>query len=74
MGHSYYLRGKNTNLQRDNAFIVGDAVGLATVDMGEGIGPAVLSGIRVAECILHGGEYSVASIPKYSFPSLLGFR
>ena len=74
IGHSYYLRGKNANLYKDNAFIVGDAVGLATVDMGEGISPAVLSGIRAADTILRGGEYSVASIPKYSFPSLMGFR
>lgn len=74
IGHSYYLRGQNSKFQKDNAFIVGDAAGLATVDMGEGIGPAILSGISAAKCILQGGEYSVASISKYSFPSILGFR
>jgi flavin-dependent dehydrogenase len=74
VGYSYYLRGKNHVLQRDNAFIIGDSVGLATRDMGEGIGPAIQSGIRAAEAILSGGEFSVKSIPKYSFPSILGFR
>jgi len=74
VGHSYYLRGKNAVLRQGNAFIVGDAIGLATRDMGEGIGPAILSGIRAAEAILSGREYTVKSIQKYSFPSLLGFR
>lgn len=74
VGHSYYLRGKNPVLQRDNAFIIGDSIGLATRDMGEGIGPAIQSGIRAAEAILSGKELSVNSIQKYSFPSLLGFR
>lgn len=74
VGHSYYLRGKNHVLQRDNTFIIGDSIGLATRDMGEGIGPAIQSGIRAAEAILSGGEFSVKSIPKYSFPSILGFR
>jgi flavin-dependent dehydrogenase len=74
VGHSYYLRGKNPVLQRDNAFIIGDSIGLATRDMGEGIGPAIQSGIRAAEAILFGRDFSVKSIQKYSFPSLLGFR
>lgn len=74
IGHSYYLHGKINEPRRDNAFITGDAAGLATVDMGEGIGPAVVSGLRAAESILNGSEYSIKSIPKYSFPSLLGIR
>jgi flavin-dependent dehydrogenase len=74
VGHSYYLRGKNPVLHRDNAYIIGDSIGLATRDMGEGIGPAIQSGIRAAETILSGEEFSVKSIQKYSFPSLLGFR
>jgi len=57
-----------------NAFIIGDAAGLATLDMGEGIGPAIQSGIRAAEAIISGQEFSLRSINKYSFPSLLGFR
>ncbi len=74
VGHSYHLRGKAPVLRRGNAFIVGDAAGLATVDMGEGISPAIQSGLRAAEAILSGVEYSVRSIPKYSFPSILGLR
>lgn len=74
VGHSYFLRGKNPVIQRDNAFIIGDSIGLATRDMGEGIGPAIQSGIRAAEAILSGRDFSVKSIQKYSFPSLLGFR
>jgi menaquinone-9 beta-reductase len=74
IGHSYYLHGKTAEPRRGNAFITGDAAGLATVDMGEGIGPAVLSGMRAAESILTGSAYSLNTISKYSFPSLLGFR
>lgn len=74
VGHSYFLRGRNMALRSGNSFLAGDAVGLATVDMGEGIGPAVESGIRVAEAIQSGQEYSVSAISKYSFPSLLGLK
>ena len=74
VGHSYYLRGKAPVLRRGNAFIVGDAIGLATLDMGEGIEPAIQSGIRAAETINYGRDYSVESIHKYSFPSILGLR
>ncbi len=73
-GHSYFLRGRNKNIRNENAFVVGDAAGLATIDMGEGIGPAIQSGIRVAEAISSNVEYSLKSIPRHSFPSLLGFR
>jgi flavin-dependent dehydrogenase len=74
VGHSYFLRGRNTAIRSGNAFLAGDAVGLATVDMGEGIGPAIQSGIRVAEAIHSGQEYSIFTTSKYSFPSLLGLR
>ena len=73
-GHSYYLRQNLPVVHIGNAFLVGDALGLATLDMGEGIGPAIKSGQLAAEVILHGTAYSVASIPHYSFPSLLGLR
>ena len=70
-GHSYYLRHKLPEVRRDNAFIVGDAAGLATLDMGEGISPAIKSGLLAAEAIIHGSDYSVASISRYSLRSLL---
>ena len=73
-GHSYYLRQRLPEIRNGNAFLVGDALGLATLDMGEGIGPAIRSGQLAAEAIIQGVEYSVAGIPRYSFPSLLGLR
>jgi flavin-dependent dehydrogenase len=74
-GHSYYIRSKIPAVQNGNAFIVGDAVGLATLDMGEGISPAIKSGLLAADAILLNKPYSVASIPRYSLKSLirLGF-
>ncbi|HEY3343741.1 MAG TPA: NAD(P)/FAD-dependent oxidoreductase [Anaerolineaceae bacterium] len=74
VGHSYFLSGKHPALRKGNAFLIGDAAGLATLDMGEGISPAIQSGLRAAEAIVSGQDYSVASLHKYSFPSLLGFR
>ena len=74
LGHSYFLRGRNKTTRIGNAFVAGDAAGLATVDMGEGIGPALQSGIRVAKAIHSEQKYTITSIPRYSFPSLLGFR
>jgi flavin-dependent dehydrogenase len=71
-GHYYYLRQRRAKVRLDNAFLVGDAAALATLDMGEGIRPAIQSGIRAAEAIINGGDYSLASIPAYSWPSLIG--
>jgi flavin-dependent dehydrogenase len=70
-GYAYYVRQPCPEVRRDNALIVGDAVGLATLDMGEGIGPAVHSGLLAAEAILHGGDYDIRTIPRVSLlPSL----
>ncbi len=73
-GHSYRLRNKQLHGRQGNAFLVGDSLGLATLDMGEGIGPAIQSGILAADAIATGSDYNLASIPKYSFPSLLRLR
>jgi len=70
-GYNYYLRQNIQHGQLDNAFIIGDAAGLATKDMGEGIGPAVESGILAAEAIIHRKNYSLKSIPKYSIGKIL---
>ena len=70
-GYNYYLRNKNPITQIKNLYLIGDAVGLATIDMGEGIGPAVQSGILVAEAIINRKDYSVKSISRFSFPSIL---
>lgn len=61
-GYSYYLRGPVNVVRRDNAFIAGDAAGLATRDMAEGIGPAVRSGVRAAEAILDGRSYELDDV------------
>ena len=65
-GYSYYMRENVRNVQNKNAYIIGDAAGLATIDMGEGIGPAIESGILAANAILNGEQYTVESISKYS--------
>ena len=70
-GHAYYLRQAVPEVRRDNALIAGDAVGLATRDMGEGIGPAIRSGLLAAEALLHDGDYDLRPIPRLSLlPSL----
>jgi flavin-dependent dehydrogenase len=49
-------------VRRDNAFITGDAAGLATRDMAEGIGPAIRSGKRAAQSILEGTTYRLDDV------------
>jgi menaquinone-9 beta-reductase len=67
-GYSYFLRGPAGTIRHGNAFIVGDAVGLASVDMGEGIGPAVQSAVSAAAAIAEGREHSLEGISRYSLP------
>lgn len=70
--HTYYLRQRLPEISRDNAFIVGDAAGLATRDMGEGISASIKSGLLAADAIINGGVYSVTAIPQYSlFPGVI---
>lgn len=66
----YFLRHKGT-ARVDNAFVIGDAAGLATRDMGEGIGPAIESGLLAADAIAKGGRLSFRSIPRFSLRSVL---
>ena len=70
-GYHYYLRQNVEVGESDHAFITGDAAGLATLDMGEGIGPAVESGILAAKAIIHGSRYSLKSVRKRSFIRIL---
>lgn len=74
LGHAYYLRRGVRGWRQGNALLAGDAVGLSTLDMGEGIGAAIRSGILAAESILSGGEYRLGGIPRYSLGSLLFSR
>ena len=65
-GYSYYLRGDVDVVRVDNAFITGDAAGLATRDLCEGIGPAIRSGQRAAASILTGCEYRLEDLSPFS--------
>ena len=75
-GKKFAVRTRQYSIRRyefesDHAFITGDAAGLATLDMGEGIGPAVESGILAAKAIIHGSRYSLKSVKKHSFTRIL---
>ena len=61
-GYSYFLRGNVEVVRIGNAFITGDAAGLATRDMAEGIGPAIRSAHRAADAILQGTSYELDDV------------
>jgi flavin-dependent dehydrogenase len=61
-GYSYYLRGNVGGFRAGNACIAGDSAGLATVDLGEGIGPAIRSGLAAARALVGDGDYSLGDI------------
>lgn len=65
-GYSYFLRDVTDTPRQGNAFVVGDAAGLATRDMCEGIGPAVRSGLLAARAIADGADYSLDSVGAYT--------
>lgn len=69
--HTYFLRQSLENLRYENAFLIGDSAGLATPDMGEGIGAAIRSGLAAAHTIISGEEYNLKNVPRYSFWSIL---
>ena len=73
-GYSYYLRGNVDVVRNGNALIVGDAVGLATVDMGEGIGPAVRSALLAADTIIENDEYDLKKLARFSVPAFFRNR
>ena len=72
-GYVYHLRGNDFEVVTDNLYIIGDAAGLATRDMGEGIGPAIQSGLLAADSILGRSAFSLGEVPRYSLiPPWLG--
>jgi flavin-dependent dehydrogenase len=71
-GHAYYVRQDTPQLRVGNAFVVGDAAGLATSDMGEGIAAAVRSGLLIAEAIATGKPIDVRKIRRWSQPGPIG--
>lgn len=74
VGHSYSLSTRKPLIRRGNALLVGDALGVSTLDMGEGIGPSIQSGINAANAIISNTPYTLHGISRYSFPSLLGLQ
>jgi geranylgeranyl reductase family protein len=66
-GYTYMIRRKDPPMERVGVMILGDAAGLATPDMGEGIGPAIDSGLLAAESLATGKPLSARSIRRHSF-------
>jgi flavin-dependent dehydrogenase len=73
-GYSYFLHPHQVQPRRGNAFVVGDAAGLATRDMCEGIGPAVTSGLMAARAIMGGGEFDLGTIDAHTLGQPLARR
>jgi len=67
-GHAYLLHGHAARKQIDDGMLlVGDAAGLAYPQSGEGIRPAVESGLMAAAVILEAqGDYSRRQLQAYS--------
>jgi geranylgeranyl reductase family protein len=66
-GHAYLLYGRGRrNLLADGAVLVGDAAGMAYPQSGEGIRPAVESGLLAAWTIIEAqGDYRAARLAPY---------
>ena len=66
-GHAYLLYGRGKrNLVADGALLVGDAAGLAYPQSGEGIRPAVESGLLAAWTIIEArGDYGETRLAPY---------
>lgn len=67
-GHAYLLHGHAVRKQVDDGILlIGDAAGLAYPQSGEGIRPAVESGLMAADTIVRAaGDYSQAKLKPYS--------
>ena len=73
-GHAYLLHGYSPRkLVSDGVLLIGDSAGLAYEQSGEGIRPAVESGLIAAQVLqMASGDYSAAQLVRY--PELLGKR
>ena len=69
-GHPYFLFAYEGDVRRDNCFLIGDSAGLASIDLGEGIGPAIESGKMAAAEIIGDGAYTREAITHYSLGGL----
>ena len=72
-GFTYYVSGATDTHRLGNAFICGDAAGLATRDLAEGIGPAIRSGVLAADSIATGATYDTSRIATRSLPGPPGW-
>lgn len=70
-GHPYYLWSDSGSVKQDGCFLIGDSAGLASVDLGEGIGPAVESALMTAREIAGEGAYVTDAVTRYSFGGAL---
>jgi menaquinone-9 beta-reductase len=66
-GHAYLLYEKHTRRVVDERLLlIGDAAGLAVPQSGEGIRPAIESGVMAAETLIAAtGDYSAAALERY---------
>jgi geranylgeranyl reductase family protein len=66
-GHAYHLFGRSQRKIVDDAvLLIGDSAGLAYPQSGEGIRPAVESGLMAAEIVASaGGDYRRANLDRY---------
>jgi flavin-dependent dehydrogenase len=65
-GYVYHLQSLEKVVKKDKIFLVGDSAGLATLDMGEGIGPAIQSGMKAAAAIVDKSPFSLEGISPFS--------
>lgn len=67
LGHAYLLYGEmRQNLVQDGALLIGDAAGLASSPSGEGIRPAIESGLLAARTIIEAkGRYTRPQLESY---------
>lgn len=67
LGHAYLLYGKTQrNFVADGVLLIGDAAGLAYSQSGEGIRPAIESGLLAAKALIEAkGDYSRAKLGDY---------
>jgi flavin-dependent dehydrogenase len=66
-GYSYFMRARGQGADRaGSAYLVGDAAGLSTRDLCEGIGPAVRSGLQAAESIVTGAAYDLSTVDPHT--------
>jgi menaquinone-9 beta-reductase len=67
LGHAYLLYSKTQrNFVDDGILLIGDAAGLAYSQSGEGIRPAIESGLLAAKALIEArGDYSRANLERY---------